>query len=107
MVLLFTGTAYLYLMTGWVSIQCVYAEAGMQCSTCGLTRSFEQMATGHMAGLPPGHVLFFLLFAVQPVWRPTLSLLIIRTKQQGILSIIDIVFSASLVATALCLLLLV
>lgn len=81
------------LKTDVIAIKCVYAELGEECRTCGLTRSFQQLLSGEMRGVPLGHGLLFLLFTSQLIIRLVVSWLVEKYHSVRQILILDIILS--------------
>lgn len=82
-----------YLKTDISLIKCPYAEIGLKCKTCGLTTSFRNIIDGNIKQIELGHLLFFLLFALQLFIRPLISLIILFSNKLKLIRNIDIGFN--------------
>jgi len=80
-----------------IALKCVYAEIGMQCKTCGLTRSFKRLLDGDTNGIPSGHILLFVLFASQLIIRPVISWRLERDRSNKKILVLDIILSLVIV----------
>ncbi len=80
----------LYLKTEIITIKCPYSEIGIKCKTCGLTTSFKNLINGDLKGENKGHLLLFLLFALQLIIRPIISFLLFKTRRQRLIRNVDI-----------------
>jgi len=80
----------------WVSIQCLYAQNGASCSTCGLTRAAQAALNGNFAGMPPDFAAMLTLLGGQLIFRPAVSLLLARTKRLALIRNMDIVVNGGL-----------
>lgn len=89
----------------WFSVRCVYAEKGISCKTCGLTRAFQDILNGNFSAVNPAFLMLFLLIGGQLVLRPLVSLLLLVNKRQAIIRYIDILVSIAVFIVFLMLLL--
>jgi hypothetical protein len=93
--LLFLATVALIIIlkTNIVTVACPYAKAGIECPTCGLTRSFKSLLNGNITGINFKHTMLFILFTSQLIIRPTISYLIHAQQRVRLIRNTDIAIS--------------
>jgi hypothetical protein len=90
---------FLYAWSDIRVISCPYADAGIQCRTCGLTTSFKSLLHGNWP-VPPGHLFLFMFFASQVVLRPLVSYLLTISSRPKLIRNVDLVVSGVMVGVA-------
>lgn len=93
LIFLFTLGLLLTVKLKWFSARCVYAEKGLACKSCGLTRAFEGMLNGNFLVINPAFLTLFLLIGGQLLARPLVSLLLLRNSNPSLIRNIDIIIS--------------
>ena len=88
---LFVVVCFIVLRFTNVHIQCIYKEAGLSCTSCGLTTSLRQALQGEFSGIPAAFILLFLLLASQLLLRPAISYALYWEKNTAV-ALADSVF---------------